>query len=100
MSLYYEAASLISESPKATDSLRLRVFSRTASFKSQPSQLYALLVETHQWNFALSEIIEKSEILRHERKLTPPLALVLVHDLLFAKKGHRSPLQATPCGSL
>ncbi|KAG6119129.1 hypothetical protein E4U13_007974 [Claviceps humidiphila] len=92
MSLYHEAADILSTSTNTPHpsseggSLKARVFGRK-NLKSPPSQLYALVLETCKWSGVLKEVIERAELLRHERKLTPLLALLLVHDLLLAKGG-------------
>ncbi|KAG5986013.1 hypothetical protein E4U43_005738 [Claviceps pusilla] len=87
MSLYHEAADILSTtSPHQGGSLKSRVFGRKDA-KSPPNQLYALVLETCKWSGVLKEVIEGAELLRHERKLSPTLALLLVHDLLLAKGG-------------
>ncbi|KHN95165.1 NOL1/NOP2/sun domain protein [Metarhizium album ARSEF 1941] len=73
MSLYHEAADVLSASPQEGGSLKARVF-RRKGVKSSPNQLYALVSETWKWSAVLKE-------------LTPALALLLVHDLLLAKGG-------------
>ncbi|KAI0976431.1 S-adenosyl-L-methionine-dependent methyltransferase [Xylaria arbuscula] len=86
MSLYHETADILS----ATEgNLKTRLFGNKnkKEFKSPPPQIYALAAETCKWSAVLKEVIDSSELLRHERKLTPLLALLLVHDFLFAKKG-------------
>ncbi|KAI1313755.1 S-adenosyl-L-methionine-dependent methyltransferase [Xylaria venustula] len=86
MSLYHETADILS----ATEgNLKTRLFGNKnkQQFKSPPQQIYALAAETCKWSAVLKEVIDSSELLRHERKLTPLLALLLVHDFLFAKKG-------------
>lgn len=49
----------------------------------------ALVIETLKYKGALSSIIEASSLLKHERRHIPSshLALLLVHDLLFARGG-------------
>ncbi|GKT47975.1 25S rRNA (cytosine-C(5))-methyltransferase rcm1 [Colletotrichum spaethianum] len=86
MSLYHETAEILSASPDHGGSLKSRVFGKKG-LKSPPAQVYALALETCKWSGVLKEVIEAAEILRHERKLTPVLALLLVHDFLLAKKG-------------
>ncbi|GAB0132641.1 hypothetical protein EsDP_00001070 [Epichloe bromicola] len=86
MSLYHEAADLLSTWSHEGGSLKSRVFGRKNT-KSPPNQLYALVLETCKWSAVLKEVIDGAELLRHERKLTPTLALLLVHDLLLAKGG-------------
>ncbi|KAI1344294.1 S-adenosyl-L-methionine-dependent methyltransferase [Xylariaceae sp. FL0016] len=83
MSLYHETAEVLS----ATDgNLKARIFGNK-DLKSPPQQLYALALETCKWSALLKEIIESSDLLKHERKLTPTLALLLVHDFLLSKRG-------------
>lgn len=105
MSLYYEAADFLTAPTNAGGSLKSRIFSKK-DLKSQPAQIYALAIETCKWSPVLKEIIELADILRLERKvsfsrrlhlgefcanflrqLTPILSLLLVHDLLLAKRG-------------
>ncbi|RWA03483.1 hypothetical protein EKO27_g11621 [Xylaria grammica] len=69
-------------------SLKTRLFgNKNKHFKSPPPQIYALASETCKWSAVLKEVIDNSELLRHERKLTPLLALLLVHDFLLSRKG-------------
>ncbi|KAF5005834.1 hypothetical protein FDECE_7751 [Fusarium decemcellulare] len=86
MSLYHEAGEILAGSSSGGGSLKSRVFKKK-NLKSSPNQVYALVLESCKWSPILKEVIEKSELLKHERKLTPTLSLLLVHDLLLAKKG-------------
>ncbi|KAL7822471.1 S-adenosyl-L-methionine-dependent methyltransferase [Trichoderma gracile] len=86
MSLYHEAAEILTSSSDAGGSLKSRVFGKKKG-KAPPGQLYALVLETAKWSPVLKEVIEKADLLRLERKLTPTIALLLVHDLLLAKRG-------------
>ncbi|KJZ78921.1 hypothetical protein HIM_01694 [Hirsutella minnesotensis 3608] len=86
MSLYHEAADVLAGSASVGGSLKSRVFGRTQA-KSPPNQLYALVLETCKWSAVIKEIVEAAELLKHERKLTPVLSLLLVHDLLLSKGG-------------
>ncbi|KAL7798439.1 S-adenosyl-L-methionine-dependent methyltransferase [Trichoderma ceciliae] len=86
MSLYHEAAEILSSSSSSAGSLKSRVYGRKNG-KAPPGQLYALVLESAKWSSVLKEVIEKTELLKLERKLTPTLALLLVHDLLLAKGG-------------
>ncbi|PHH86454.1 hypothetical protein CDD83_10222 [Cordyceps sp. RAO-2017] len=86
MSLYHEAAEVLSASSSAGGSLKSRIFGRRDA-KSPPGQLYALVLETRKWSAVLSEVVEGAELLRLERKLTPELSLLLAHDLLLSKGG-------------
>lgn len=106
MSLYHEAAGILSSSNEG-GSLKSRIYGKK-DLKSPPAQLYALVFETCKWSLVLKEVIEASEILKSERKvtfhvpsphlskgfktltvvqLTPVLSLLLVHDFLISKGG-------------
>ncbi|KAI9275408.1 S-adenosyl-L-methionine-dependent methyltransferase [Sporodiniella umbellata] len=50
-------------------------------------KMYALVCETLKYKQVLNEIIEKTKLCEIEKKLKKTLALVLVHDLLFTKRG-------------
>ncbi|KAL9598548.1 MAG: hypothetical protein Q9219_004450 [cf. Caloplaca sp. 3 TL-2023] len=91
MSLYYEAASFLAPSQEPVGSLMSRIFA-TKDLKSSPKQLYALVTETAKWSSILANIIESSELLQYERKLSPTIALLLVHDLLLSKAGIAAPV--------
>ncbi|MCJ1443615.1 MAG: hypothetical protein MMC23_004114 [Stictis urceolatum] len=90
MSLYYDAASIILDSSKSDSSLKAKVYG-SKKIKRSPAQVYALISETSKWNEVLNEVVERSQLLSHERKLTPALSLLLVHDLLLAKTGVAAP---------
>ncbi|KAK1751928.1 S-adenosyl-L-methionine-dependent methyltransferase [Echria macrotheca] len=91
MSLYHETATILSAPTTHGGTLKSRVFSPPSSQKtplrSPPSQIYALAVESTKWSAVLSEVINATDLLRLERKLTPILALLLTHDLLMTKAG-------------
>ncbi|KAI1820984.1 S-adenosyl-L-methionine-dependent methyltransferase [Xylaria intraflava] len=88
MSLYHETADILSAPSSAGGSLKSRLFgNKSKQLKSPPQQIYALASETCKWSSVLKEVIDNSELLRHERKLTPLLALLLVHDFLLSRKG-------------
>ncbi|KYK57777.1 NOL1/NOP2/sun domain protein [Drechmeria coniospora] len=86
MSLYHEAADILTSSPSQGGSLKSRIF-KNSKFRSPPNQLYALVLETSKWSPVLTEVIQGADLLKLERKLTPALSLLLVHDLLLAKGG-------------
>ncbi|KAL6720596.1 hypothetical protein ACLMJK_002520 [Lecanora helva] len=90
MALYHDAAPLLVSGEGSENSLKSRVFGCN-HLKSQPKQVFALVSEAAKWSPILVEIIEKSGLLHVERKLTPNLALLLVHDLLLAKRGISAP---------
>lgn len=67
MSLYYDAAPLLSSGGELTGSLKSRVFN-SKDIKSSPKQVYALVSEASKWSSILTEVIEKSQLLQYERK--------------------------------
>ncbi|KAI1766050.1 S-adenosyl-L-methionine-dependent methyltransferase [Hypoxylon sp. FL1150] len=83
MSLYHETADVLSAT---SGNLKTRIFG-SKDLKSPQQQVYALALETCKWSPVLKEVIDNSELLRLERKLSPVLALLLVHDFLLSKKG-------------
>ncbi|KAL5606004.1 hypothetical protein BROUX41_006204 [Berkeleyomyces rouxiae] len=86
MSLYYEAADVLRTLDTAPGSLKNRVFKRK-DLKSSAAQVYALAIESCKWSGVLREVIDATDLLKSERKITPVLALLLVHDLLLTKGG-------------
>ncbi|KAG8629919.1 hypothetical protein KVT40_001538 [Elsinoe batatas] len=86
MSLYFEAAKILEDISEKHISLKERVF-KDKELKSSPATVFALVSEASKWSDILSEVIERSQVLSLERKLTPALSLVLVHDILLAKNG-------------
>ncbi|KAL2038888.1 hypothetical protein N7G274_008410 [Stereocaulon virgatum] len=90
MSLYHDAAALLVPGSDQAGTLKSRVFN-CKDLKSPPKQVYALLSEASRWSSVLSEVVEKSQLLQLERKLSPSLALLLVHDLLLNKRGISAP---------
>lgn len=106
MSLYYEAADLLTNAKGEGGSLKSRVYNSNG-LKNKPAQVYALASEATKWSPVLKGVIENSRILREEKKvrslhhpgnaqlthvqLTAVLALLLAHDLLLSKKGIAAP---------
>lgn len=74
MSLYHEAAQVLSAPSSEGGSLKSRIFGRK-DIKSQPNQLYALVLETSKWSPVVKEVIEAAELLKHERKVGCPASL-------------------------
>ena len=66
MSLYHEAASVLDAGLSPEGNLRSRIFNRK-DLKSPPSQVYALALETCKWSSVLAEVIDQTQLLRHER---------------------------------
>lgn len=69
MSLYHEAAEILSNPTSDGGSLKSRVF-RKKNVKSPPNQLYALVLETCKWSQVLKEVIDRAQLLKHERKVS------------------------------
>ncbi|KAI4129596.1 MAG: hypothetical protein LQ338_002170 [Usnochroma carphineum] len=90
MSLYYHAAPFLLSPQGQPGSLKSRIFN-AKDIRSSPKQVYALVAEASKWSPILSEVIERSQLLQHERKLAPDIALLLVHDLLLSKSGIAAP---------
>ena len=67
MSLYYEAEDFVATPKSHTGSLKSRIFG-TKGLRSSPTQLFALVSEASKWSPILREVVEKSQILLHERK--------------------------------
>jgi 25S rRNA (cytosine2278-C5)-methyltransferase len=68
MSLYHEAADVLTVPINVGGSLKSRVFNKK-DLKSPPAQVYALAIETCKWSPVLKEVIENADILRLERKV-------------------------------
>ncbi|KAK5684953.1 hypothetical protein LTS10_003028 [Elasticomyces elasticus] len=86
MSLYHEAAKVLDGSKSGKTSIKSLVYTKK-DWKSDPKALFALSTEAAKWSEVLSEVIERSGVLRIERQLTPTLALILTHDLFLSKRG-------------
>lgn len=68
MSLYYEAAAILANADKAGGSLKSRIY-RQKDLKSPPAQIVALVTEASKWSEVLKDVIEKSGLLREEKKV-------------------------------
>lgn len=79
MSLYYEAAEVLTAPANAGGSLKSRIFKK--ELKSQPAQIYAIAIETCKWSPILKEVIEKADILRLERKVSNYFVFMLFRAL-------------------
>jgi putative methyltransferase len=94
MSLYHEAATFLSTSSADGGSLKSRIF-RKKDLKSNPNQLYALVLETCKWSPVLKEIIERSELLNLERKVTQ--AQMTIMELLLIVQSAYTSVVTAPC---
>jgi 25S rRNA (cytosine2278-C5)-methyltransferase len=70
MSLYHEAAAVLTAAvQEGGGGLRSRVFNNR-SLQSPASQVYALAFEACKWSGILKEVIEKAALLPAERKVS------------------------------
>lgn len=90
MSLYHEAADVLTAPPTAGGSLKSRVFNKK-DLKSPPAQIYALAIETCKWSPILKEVIEHADILRLERKVWSAGLSMLQINLTCASYHQSSP---------
>ncbi|KAL1967412.1 hypothetical protein VTN77DRAFT_3197 [Rasamsonia byssochlamydoides] len=90
MSLYYDAVSVLTAPATTGGSFKSRIYN-SKTLKSSPAQVFALVTEASKWDVLLKEVIENAGILSLEPKLTPLLALLLVHDHLLSKNGIAAP---------
>lgn len=75
MSLYYEAAAILANAENIGGSLKSRIYGKK-NLKSSPAHLYALISETTKWSAVLKEVVEKSGILKEERKVSQTRAML------------------------
>ena len=68
MSLYYEAASILTDQ-SGGGSLKSRIYNDPSKLKSRPAQLYALITETGKYDAFLKEVIDSAGILKLEPKV-------------------------------
>lgn len=68
MSLYYEASDILANAEAKGGSLKNRIFGKK-DLKSSPGAIFALVAETTKWSSVLKEVIEKSDILKLEKKV-------------------------------
>jgi putative methyltransferase len=68
MSLYFEASDILANVEAKGGSLKNRIFGKK-DLKSSPGAIFALVAETTKWSSVLKEVIEKSDILKLEKKV-------------------------------
>ena len=66
MSLYHEAASVLTTARNDQGSIKSLVYSKKG-WKSDPKTLFALSTEAAKWSEVLSEVIERSGVLKVEK---------------------------------
>jgi putative methyltransferase len=70
MSLYTDAAKAISNPEKTGGSLTSRIYNGK-TWQNPPAKIYALVSETTKWSPILKDVIERSELLKFEKKVGP-----------------------------
>jgi len=83
MSLYYEASDILANVEAKGGSLKNRIFGKK-DLKSSPGAIFALVAETTKWSSVLKEVVEKSDILKLEKKVG--LLYVFVFAILDSKQ--------------
>lgn len=68
MSLYYEAATILENADNVGGSLTSRIYGKKG-LKSKPTAIYALVTEATKWSAVLKDVVEKSGILKLEKKV-------------------------------
>lgn len=68
MSLYYDAAAIISSAVNQ-GSLRSRVYAPDSTARSNPASVYALILETSKSNAFLKEVVDNAQLLAQEPKV-------------------------------
>lgn len=71
MSLYHEAAEILTTAKAGGGSLKSLALGRK-TWKTDKKTLYALTAETAKWSEILSEVIEKSGLLKAEHTVSVP----------------------------
>ena len=69
MSLYFDAANMLLNSEGVGGSLKSRIFNNK-KLKNAPAHVYALVAQATKWSPILKEVIEKSDLLQTEKKVS------------------------------
>lgn len=84
MSLYHETAEILLAAGTSGGSLRTLTYGKKG-LKSPPAQVYALAVESARWSGVLKEVVEASEILKFERKVSGHARIIYGEEMRFAR---------------
>ena len=68
MSLYYEAVAFLENADNVGGSLTSRIYGKKG-LKSRPAAIYALITEATKWSAALKDVVERSHVLKLEKKV-------------------------------
>jgi len=99
MSLYYEAAALLTNPDRAGGSFKSRIFGKK-DLKSNPAQTYALIVEATKWSAVLKGVIERAGVLKEERKVYAFPTSILQSYLVRVHTYRPGTAYARPCPTL
>lgn len=78
MSLYHDAATVLSSASHSQGSLRSRIYDGNITIKSSPQLVYGLVTECAKWDIILSEVIDNARMMSQEPKVCrEPVQLVL-----------------------
>lgn len=69
MSLYYDAASILTAPSSIGGSFKSRIYT-SRNLKASPAQVFALITEASKWDILLKEVIEKADFLHLEPKVS------------------------------
>ena len=69
MSLYFDAANILLNNEGAGGSLKSRTFNNK-KLKNAPTHVYALVAQAKKWSPILKEVIERSGLLKTEKKVS------------------------------
>jgi hypothetical protein len=75
MALYYDAVNVLSGDAEQ-GSLKSRIYGSHASIKSNPAQVYALIIECVKYDTFLKDIIDNAGLLAQEPKVLAPFDVV------------------------
>ena len=83
MSLYFETAPYLEESDQAITktSLKSRIFARNDA-KNPARQIYALASEASRWSEVLAEVIDRTQLMESERKVSLRFLCVHMNEVL------------------
>ncbi|KAL1920147.1 uncharacterized protein VTP21DRAFT_1293 [Calcarisporiella thermophila] len=84
MAFYKQAGEIVEKLLRREGTIKSLTLSDNVKDKKR---MYALICETLKYKTVLSMIIDNSNILKHEKKISRGIALAMIHDLLFTSRG-------------
>uniref|UniRef100_A0A060T6R3 ARAD1B21296p n=1 Tax=Blastobotrys adeninivorans TaxID=409370 RepID=A0A060T6R3_BLAAD len=85
--LYTEAARFLEKNSGSIKNIIYREYEQNKALKADPRQVVGLVTSTLKYKKVLTDLIKLSGLLKQEKLLTRPVALLMVHDLLVSKSG-------------